>query len=180
MMNNLWLQMISRLQGMQDDNSLWRGSITIVTKRFDVAHSTVYQLWEHVACMHAMGNIISPEINSQKKSRHPPIYPKEFIQEGVKIVLLQKRHTQRKLAALMGLPKTTVHHWIVASTIHVHCNSLKPVLTEENKVTRLLMALHFRDSQDLTKYWDMHDWIHLDEIWFLSPSPRGENLKMVH
>ena len=116
----------------------------------------------------------------RKNSRRPLIYPKEFIQEGVKIVLLQKRHTQRKLAALMGVSKTTVHHWIVASTIHVHCNSLKPVLTEENKVARLLMALHFRDPQDLTKYWDMHDWIHLDEIWFLSPSPRGENLKMVH
>ena len=28
------------------------------------------------------------------------------------------------------------------------------------------MALHFRDCEDLTKYQDMHDWIHLDEKWF--------------
>ena len=63
----LWLQMISMLQSMQCDDGLQRGSITIVTKRFDMACSTVYRQWERSACMHAMGDIISPEINSQKK-----------------------------------------------------------------------------------------------------------------
>ena len=95
-----------------------------------------------------------------------PIYPKEFVQEGVKNVLLWKRHTQRKLATLMGVPKTTVHPWIVASTVCIHCSSLKPVLTEENKVARLLIALHFRDPLNLMQYQDMHDQIHLDEKWF--------------
>ena len=94
------------------------------------------------------------------------IYPTEFVKEGVKDVLLQKRHSQRKLVMLMGVSKTTMHHWIVGSTICVHCNSLKPVLTEENKVARLLMALHFRDPVDPTKYHDMLDHIHLDEKWF--------------
>ena len=64
---------------------------------------------------------------------------------------------------LMGVSNTTVHCWIVGLTIHVHCNSLKSVLTEENKVARLLIALHFRDPVDLTKYHDMLDQIHLDE-----------------
>ena len=67
---------------------------------------------------------------------------------------------------LMGVSKTTVHCWIVGLAIHVHCNSLKPVLTEENKVARLLMALHFRDPVDQTKYHDMLDQIHLDKKWF--------------
>ena len=66
----------------------------------------------------------------------------------------------------MGVLKTTVYRWIVGSTIHVHCNSLKPVLTEENKVARLLMVLHFREPVDPTKYHDMLDWIHLDAKWF--------------
>ena len=88
----------------------------------------------------------------------------------------------KKPCYVNGVSKTTVHHWIVGSTIHVHCNSLKPVLTEENKVARLLMTLHFRDPVDLTKYHDMLDWIHLDKRRFfltqekeiLSPSPGGE------
>ena len=66
----------------------------------------------------------------------------------------------------MGVSKTAVHHWIVASTIHVHCNSLKPILTEENKWARVEMAMHFRDPEDPTNYQDMHDQIHLDEKWF--------------
>ena len=81
-------------------------------------------------------------------------------------MLLRKRYKQQKLAALMGVSKATVHHWIVASTICVHCNSLKPILTEENKWARVEMAMHFRDPEDLTKNQDMHDWIHLDEKWF--------------
>ena len=87
--------------------------------------------------------------------------------------------TQRKLAISMGVSNTTVYHWVVGSTIHVHCNSLKPFLTEENKVARLLMALHFRDPVDLTKYHDVLDQIHLDEKWvflthFSSPRTRRD------
>ena len=106
------------------------------------------------------------------------IHPTEFIQEGVKDVPLWKRHTQRKLVTSMGVSKATVDCWIVGSTIHVHCNSLKPVLTEENKVARLLRALHFRDPVDLTKYHDMLDQIHLDKKWF-SPSPGREKPKIL-
>ena len=66
----------------------------------------------------------------------------------------------------MGVSKITVQCWIVASTIHVHSNLLKPILTEENKLARLLMVSHFRDPQDPSKYQDMHDCIHLDEKGF--------------
>ena len=62
----------------------------------------------------------------------------------------------------MGVLKTTVQHWIVASTIHVYSTSLKPILTEENKLARLLMVNHFRDPQDPSKYQDMRDHMHLD------------------
>ena len=66
----------------------------------------------------------------------------------------------------MGVSNTTVQRWIVVSTIRVHSNSLKPILTEENKLARLLMANHFRDPQNPSKFQDMHDRIHLDEKWF--------------
>ena len=90
----------------------------------------------------------------------------EFIEEGVKDVPLRKRQTQRKLAMSMGVSKTTVHHWIVASMIRVHCNSLKPILTEENKRARFEMALSFRNPANLGQYQDMRDRIHVDKKWF--------------
>ena len=79
---------------------------------------------------------------------------------------LRKRQTQQKLAVSMGVSKPTMHCWIVALTIHVYCNSLKPILTEENGLARVLMAMHFRYPGYPMKYMGMHDWIHLDENWF--------------
>ena len=69
----------------------------------------------------------------------------------------------------MGVSKTTVQRWIVASTICVHSNSLKPILTEENKLARLLMANHFRDPQDPSKFRDMRDRIRREMVL---PHPR--------
>ena len=115
-----------------------------------------------------MGGIInSPELVSLKKnSGRAPKYLPEFIEEGVKDVPLRKRRTQQKLATSMGVSKTTVHHWIVASMIRVHCNSLKPFLTEENKQSRFEMALSFRNPANLGQYQEMRDRIHIDKKWF--------------
>ena len=140
--------------------------MTAIAKRFSVARCTVHHLWKWAAHMHATAIINSPAFYSRKKSGRPPINLTEFACEGVKDVLLRKRQTQLKLATSMGVSKTTVQHWIVASTICVHSNSLKPILTEENKLASLLMANHFRDPQDPSKHQHMHDHIHLDEKWF--------------
>ena len=79
----------------------------------------------------------------------------------------------------MGVSKTTVQHWIVASTIHVHSNSLKPILTEENRLARLLMVNHFRDPQDPSKWQDMCDHKHLDEKWFLLTQEKEQYLLLL-
>ena len=65
----------------------------------------------------------------------------------------------------MGVSKITVRHWIVELTLHVHSYSLKPILTEENRSARFEMAMDSRDPDDLTKYQDMCDRIHVDEKW---------------
>ena len=146
MLKNACHQIVSMLQAMETSDCLCQGSVTSITKRFSMACSMVYRLWGCMESMHAMGIIDSPELNSQKKSRRPCIYLKEFVQEGVKNELLRKRRTQRKLVTLMGVSKTTVHHRIVGSTIHMHYNSIKPILTEESKMARVEMALHYNHS----------------------------------
>ena len=71
-----------------------------------------------------------------------------------------------KAGDITGCFHIPVHHWIVAQLICVHCNSLKPILTEENKHARFEMALSFREPANLVKYQDMRDRIHVDEKWF--------------
>ena len=153
------------------------GSFAMVAECFGVARSTVYRLWNRVVHTRAHGHIISPEFQSHKKNcGRPPMYPSEFVREGIKNIPLRKRRTQRKLAASLGVSKTTVQRWIVDSTFRVHCNSLKPVLTEENKVARLIMALESCDPNDPSKFHDMMDHVHVDEKWFFLSRQRERYL----
>ena len=87
---NMQMQIVAMLQGMENDGSLRRRSVTAIAKIFGMAHCTVHCLWKRVVHMHATGIINSPEFNSQKNSGRPPIYPTEFVHEGVKDMLLRK------------------------------------------------------------------------------------------
>ena len=101
MLKSLHLQKISILQSMQGDGSLWRGQSPLSPKdlMWHAAQYINYGSRQH-ACM-PWAILFLQKLIPQKNSGKPPIYPKEFVQEGVKNVLLQKRHTQRKLATLM-------------------------------------------------------------------------------
>ena len=57
----------------------------------------------------------------------------------------------------MGISRTTVNHWIVESTLRVHSNSLRPILTEENRLARFEMAMDAHDPVDQMRYQDMRD-----------------------
>ena len=166
MSKNQRIQMVLMLQTLQTENGMRRGAFTIFAKCFGVACLTVHCLWNRVVHMRASGHIISPEYNSHKKIAGDGLCIHQFVHKGIKNIPLQKRWTQRKLVTSLGVSKTTVHHWIVDSTIQVHSNSLKPVLTEENKVAWLIMALDSRNPQDPMKFLDMMDCIHVDEKWF--------------
>ena len=50
--------------------------------------------------------------------------------------------------------------------LNLHSSSLKPVLTEQNKLSWLLFALEMIDPTDTTKFKDMYNYIHVDKKWF--------------
>ena len=162
MSKNQRIQMVSMPQTLQMENGMRRGAFTIVAECFSVACSMVHCLWNRVVHMHTSGHIISPEFHSHKKnSRRWRIRQSSSRRES-----RTSHYGSDGLKESLGVSKTMVHHWIVDSTIRVHSNSLKPVLTEENKVAQLIMALDSHDPQDPTKFLDMMDHIHVDEKWF--------------
>ena len=61
------LEAISILRVKYIDGCFQRGAIVNVTKRFNVARTTIWRLWQRVACMRAVGIINSPELVSWKK-----------------------------------------------------------------------------------------------------------------
>ena len=123
MSKNRRIQMVSMLQMLQTEDGMRRRAFTIVAECFGVARLTVHCLWNRVVHMCASGHIISLEFHPHKKNcGRWPMYPSEFIHEGIKDIPLWKRQTQRKLTTLLGVPKTMVHCWIVDLTIRVHSN----------------------------------------------------------
>ena len=155
--NNQHLEAISMLLTTAMEDCLKRGSIMAVTKRFDMACLMIHRLWKQVEHMYTMGIINSPELYSQgKNSRRVPKYMPEFIEEGVKGSAEEKAYSV-KAGKVDGVSKTTVHHWIVELTLHVHSNSLRPILTEENRLARFELAMDACDPVDQTKYQDMSD-----------------------
>ena len=48
----------------------------------------------------------------------------------------------------------------------IHTSSLKPTLTDENKVSRMELALSFINKNVTRKFEHMEDLIHVDEKWF--------------
>jgi hypothetical protein len=59
-----------------------------------------------------------------------------------------------------------VQLWVKRGVLRVHTNTLKPFLTEENKVRRVLFALSWRNPSSPNVFQDMADVVHLDEKWF--------------
>ena len=49
---------------------------------------------------------------------------------------------------------------------HVHTSSVKPTLMEENKMSRMELALSFIDENNPSKFENMEDLIHINQKWF--------------
>ena len=143
-----------------------RGAFTIVAECFGMARSTVHCLWNRVVCTPTSGHIISQNFIPTKKFQEMAYVSVRVRLRGNQEHPIMEVTDSKKAGNVIGVSKTTVHHWIVDSTIRVHSNFLKPVLMEENKVAWLIMALDSRDPQDPMKFLDMMDRIHVDEKWF--------------
>ena len=67
----------------------------------------------------------------------------------------------------MGVALSTVQRMLLRHNVcHVHTSSLKPTLTEENKMSRMELALSFIQKNNTSKFENMEDLIHIDEKWF--------------
>ena len=67
----------------------------------------------------------------------------------------------------MGVSLNTVQRILLQRDVcHVHMSSLKPTLTDENKVSRMELALSFIDKNDTSKFKHMEDLIPINKKWF--------------
>ena len=152
------------------DLSPWSPNVSAWLARWYTAYGTGW-----CACTHR-AILFHRNFSPTKKLRETSYLSVRVCLRGNKEHPIMQVTDPRKLAVSLGVSKTTVQRWIVDSIIRVHCNSLKPVLTEENKVARLIMVLEARDPQDPSKFLDMMDRIHVYEKWFFLSRQRERYL----
>ena len=86
---------------------------------------------------------------------------------GLKEIPQRRRKTYRSTAKAMGVALSTVQRMLLHQDVcHIHTSSLKPTLMEENKMSRMELALSFIDKNNTSKFKNMEDLIHIDEKWF--------------
>ena len=155
------------LLAVAKNGKLPHGAISDVAKKFGVHRSAISKLWARAKLTRVSGVINSPEMRSKACRRgRKRIYLSPIVREAVKSIPLLRRTTQRKLSAELDVGKGTVQRWKERGILKSHTNSLRPYLTETNKLSRYLMATSFISKTKPGEYQDMMDLIHLDEKWF--------------
>ena len=118
------------------------------------------------ACKQSL--IITPEIASWNNSCANCLkYSHAEFCQGLKEIPRRHRKTYCSTAKAMGVTLSMVQRMLLHRDVcHVHTSSLKPTLTEENKMSRMDLALSYVDKNNTSKFENMEDLIHIDKKWF--------------
>jgi hypothetical protein len=114
---------------------------------------------------------------SRRKGKYK--YDRDDFKEAVKAVDFKDRRSIRKLAAQVGVPKSTISDFMKPKTkeaaneqpvLFRHVSKLKPTLTEANRFERYLFASDQLNKNTIhlmrPKFLDQMDRVHIDEKWF--------------
>ena len=155
------------LSWLKDGVLPW-GSLTIVTDEIGVAYSTISRLWRLACGAHEQSLIITPEIALRNNSHANCLkYSHVEFRQGLKEIPQRRRKTYCSTAKAMGVALSTVQRMLLHRDVCcIHMSSLKPTLTEENKMSRMELALSFVDKNNTRKFENMEDLIHINKKWF--------------
>ena len=136
-----------------------------------LGRSTISRVWKGARVTRATGIIHSPEFSRKLSARgRRPKFSPSTIRSRVKALPLMARNTRQNLSLALKVSHTTVNSWVKEGILQSHRNMLKPTLTEQNKLSCLLMATSFikekEGKEGEYEYKDMYDLVHVDEKWF--------------
>ena len=163
--NEMSLQLQKRALGLllsrSEDGVLLWGSLTIVTDQIGVSCSTISRLWWQARGARDQSLVITPEIASWNNSHANCLkYSHAEFRQGLKEIPWRRRKTYCSTAKAMGVTLSTVQRMLLHRDVcHVHTSSLKPILMEENKMSRMELAISFVDKNNTSKFENMEDLI---------------------
>ena len=153
---------------ISDNGKLPRGSITDTAEKYNVSRLTIHRIWKRgnesttqsgtPACVHTY------RYNSG--ARPMDVHD---IQQKIEAVHISNRTTFRRMEKATGISKSTLHRALQKQIIVRHRNSVKPLLSDANKIERLRFALenvHYISRNRRFEFKNMYNMVHIDEKWF--------------
>ena len=162
-----------------------RGSFVSTARFFSVHPKTIGRLWRTMKprlqahlILNGDDSYVSFCLNkdnfkhgdgTKKRGRHKK-WDRQEMSERIAEIDLNDRKTFRTLANQLGIPHPTVYYcYKKEDNVMVrHKSVVKPVLTELNKVSRVMYVLDSikRQQNGTLAFKDLYDTVHVDEKWF--------------
>ncbi|CAB9529989.1 transposon protein [Seminavis robusta] len=181
------------------DGKIPRGVFKRVANSMGSNRSTVSRQWEsvsralaplldnhpetaHAQIIAANGHIFDPGFSSRRKGKYK--HDRGALRTTIKEVPLQQRRSMRKLSRKLHIPRTSLRRMQAKKKLKegetgdpsnifqpTRKSTLKPTLTDMNKLTRLNFCLEQIDTESRHgrasyKFHGQYNKVHLDEKWF--------------
>lgn len=146
------------------DGRLVKGATEEAVTKFETSAQTIRRIWKL-----GRNGVLDPEkscdVSSKKKGNcgRKKKWEPESLQDMASIPL-HDRQTLGRLSVCVGIAKTSLWRLLQNGDIKRHSNSLKPLLSDENKRKRFEFARSFVDKNGI--FDPMYNYVHIDEKWF--------------
>lgn len=141
-----------------------KNAISTAAATFSLSLRTVSTIWKRIKDSMANGDVVL-DMASRKKGRSGG-KRKDWSEnlELIKDIPLKQRGTLRSLSHACNIPASSLCRLMKEGDLKRITSTVKPTLTEKNKVERLMFASKFVMPNGT--FHSMFDYVHIDEKWF--------------
>ena len=135
-----------------------RGCLSELAIEFNCSPRTVHRVWKK----RFTGNV---ETLRKGRCGRKVRFSEEEVNNRIAAVPLSQRQTLRDTGEATGIAKSTLARYLKSNVFKRTNTTLRPLLTDANKIRRLEFCLQFLNPQT-GRFKPMNNIIHIDEKWF--------------
>lgn len=141
------------------------GAISDTASKFNVSTKTISRIWKRAQNCFDQGMINADVASNIKKKSGRKKLNRIELNEKIQEVPLRQRTTLRSLSAASKIPTMTLYRIMKEGNLKRVSSTVKPTLTDTNKLERLRFALSML-QENSNEFRPMYDTVHVDEKWF--------------
>ena len=155
----------SEMLAVSVNMKLPRGTYAKVADKYGVSERTMESIWSKRAAGDTVEDVMCALRSKKPGNRGGPRIDEDALNEALRNTPLRKRKTFRHASASTGYPRSTIHRALQRGELRRKKSTLKPIVTDKNKIARLKWCLNFIDER-IKAFHSMYNYVHLYEKWF--------------